>query len=141
LLYAIAVASLFEIVPVHLLLHRWSPLAAWVATSLSLYAMIWLIGLARSITLQPVVVGPDSVDIRFGLLFRLRIPRDEIASIRGAEPGDTVVPRRSEPNVCLQLRRRMKAEGALGMTRQVDRIALAADEPAEFQRALASMLA
>jgi hypothetical protein len=49
--------SVLEIVPIHLLLNRWSPLAAWIATGLSIYGMIWLTGLARSFALRPSLFG------------------------------------------------------------------------------------
>jgi hypothetical protein len=45
---AMAFLSLLEIVPVHLLVNHWSPLAAWIATLISLYGAIWMVALGRA---------------------------------------------------------------------------------------------
>jgi hypothetical protein len=145
LLYIVACAGTMEIAPVHLLLRHWSHPAAWIATSLSVYGMIWLVGLARSIALRPVLVAPDHLDVRFGLLFRARVPRNLVAAVRPAERGDrasaALVPRRSEPNFCIELARPIDVEGPLGRRRTVTRIALAVDEGAEFANALQRFMA
>lgn len=141
LLYILAFASTMEIVPLHLLLHHWSPLAAWIVTSLSLYGMIWLIGLARSIALRPVLVGPDYLDVKFGLLFRLRVPRESIAAVhRAGTACETVVPRRSDPNVCIEFVHVLEAEGPFGLRRPVRRLALSADEEVDFSKALHALI-
>ena len=141
LFYVIALVSLMETVPVHLLLGHWSRLWAWIATSVSLYGMVWMIGMARSISLRPVLVGPDYLDVKFGLLFRLRVPRELIvkpASNAVSAEETAVVPRRSEPNVRIELLRPLDAEGPLGIRKRVARIALAVDDDAEFRRALST---
>ena len=144
LLYGMALVSVIEMAPAHLLLHQWRPLWAWIATGASLYAAVWLIGLARSIELSPVLVGPDYVDIRYGLLFRLRIPREMIARVRRAKPEDAtsaaVLPRRSEPNLSIELTAPMEAEKLFGAHKRVKRIAVAADEEGAFAEALADLL-
>jgi len=144
LLYVLALASVFEIVPIHLLLHHWRPVWAWVATGVSFYGLVWLIGLARSLTLRPVLIGADFLDVRYGLLFRLRVPRASIASVRRAEPADaaaaTRVPRRTEPTLCIELAQTLEAEGLLGIRQPVRRLALAPDDLPEFERALHALL-
>ena len=144
LLYVIALASLMEVLPVHLLIGHWSRLGAWVATGMSLYGMVWLIGLAQSIGLRPVLIGPDGLDVRYGLLFRARVARDTIEGARTAQASDAesaaVAPRRSEPNVLIELRRAVDAEGLFGIRKPVRRIALAVDEEAEFRSALQELL-
>jgi hypothetical protein len=144
LLYGMALVSVIEMAPAHLLLHQWRPLWAWIATGTSLYAAVWLIGLARSIELSPVLVGPDYVDVRYGLLFRLRIPREMIARVRRAQPEDAtsaaVLPRRSEPNLSIELTAPMEAEKLFGAHKRVKCIAVAADEEGAFAEALADLL-
>ena len=140
LFYVVALASVMEIVPMHLLIRHWSEAAAWIATGVSLYGMVWLIGLARSIVLRPMLVTADCVDVRFGLIFRARVPREHIASVRIIQPGEagqtTRVPRRSEPNVCIELTNPIEAEGPFGIRRLVTGLALAADDETGFRRAL-----
>ena len=140
LFYVIALVSLMETVPVHLLLGHWSRLWAWTATSVSLYGMVWVIGIARSISLRPALVGPDYLDVKFGLLFRLRVQREDIVGVRPFDMSDAttapIVPRRSEPNVYVELVRSFDAEGPLGIRKRVTRIGLAVDREIEFRRAL-----
>jgi hypothetical protein len=43
LLFALAIVTAAEVTPVHLLLARWSGVAAWTVTALSLYGMLWFV--------------------------------------------------------------------------------------------------
>jgi hypothetical protein len=137
LLYAAALISVIEIIPAHILLHLWSQAWAWAATALSLYAGVWLIGLARSIDLRPSLAGPDFLEIRYGLLFRLHVPRERIAQVRRAGMDDkcAAVPRRSEPELCIELTGMLEAERLFGTRRMVTAVAVALDDgysPAEI---------
>lgn len=139
LFYVIALAGLMETVPVHLLLGHWSRVWAWIATGASLYGMVWMIGMARSISLRPSLAGPGYLDLKFGMLFRLRVRPEDVAVVRFAKAEDAaavVVPRRSEPNVYIELARSADAEGALGLRRRVNQVGLALDDCQEFLRAL-----
>jgi hypothetical protein len=144
LFYALAAGSFLEMLPVHLVIRHWNPTWAWGATGISLYGMIWLIGLGRSLELRPVLIGPECLDLRYGLLFALRVPREMIASFRPADSTDPlhafVLPRRSCSDFCIDLARPLDAEGLFGVRRRVSRIALAADDPAGFERAVQELL-
>jgi hypothetical protein len=131
LLFVFALISVMEAVPVHFLINRWSPPWAWAATGLSLYGAVWLIGLARSIELRPVLVGPDYLDVRYGLLFTLRIPRESIVVARPVEVGEApaiTVPLRGDPALRIQLSRPLAAATLFGR-RRTDHLGLAADDP------------
>jgi hypothetical protein len=144
LLFALAFACLVEAPPMHLIIHHWSPLCAWIETGLSIYAAIWLVGLARSIELRPVLVGPDYLEIRNGLLFQLHVPRDMISRIRPFVSGEAssgiAVPPRSQPNVCIELVRLMDAEGPFGARKHVHRVAIAMDEPLAFEQEIKGLI-
>jgi len=131
-----------EIVPVHLVVNRWNPLAAWIVTAISIYGAIWLIGIARAFRLRPVLVGGDYLDLRYGLLFRLRVDRETIAAVRRAQPGDRnfAVPRKSEPTICIELARPMAAERLFGLSRAVIKVAVTPDDEPEFVRELTRLL-
>lgn len=135
ILFAAAIGALFEIIPVHLLIHRWSAVAAWVATAVSLYGAVWLVGVARSLELRPVLVGPDCLDLRYGLLFRIRVSRGMIANVSRAVPEHAqglVVPRRAEPNVRVEFVAPVAAERLFGRRKMVTSVAVAADEVEDF---------
>jgi hypothetical protein len=137
LLFALALGGLLEILPVHLLIGHWSPLWAWIATGVSLYGSIWLAGLARSIQLRPTLVYADTLDLRYGLLFRARIPRDMILQVT-VDPltAAVVVPRKGEPNLFIELAAPVKPQRLLARSQPLTRIAIAADDPAALLRVL-----
>jgi len=140
LLSGLALAGILEIVPVHLVLHRWTAAGAWIATASSIYAVIWLFGLSRSIQLRPVLVGPDYLDLRYGVLFRLIVEPHHIARVSRFDPADApgaaILPKGSQPNLCIELTQEQMAEGLFGIRRRVKRIALAADNPLALEQAL-----
>lgn len=136
LLAAAGMASVFEIVPVHLLAARRSVLAAWILTGVSVYGLVWLLGLSRSLALRPTVVGADLLAIRFGLLVQLTLPLDQIARVDRVSVGsDGVIalPRRMAPNVEISFAQAVELERLFG-SRSVKRVALCLENPEEFVR-------
>jgi hypothetical protein len=142
LFFGLAIASVMEALPVHLVIARWNATDAWIVTGLTLYGAIWLFGLARSFDLRPALVGPDFVELRYGLLASVRFPRKMIASVRKVAPCEAMsgfrIPGKSEPNLTIELTGSVDAEKLFGTRRPVSCVALAADDPLELERALAS---
>ncbi len=136
----IGLAAFFEILPVHLLLHRKSPIAAWVLTALSLYGVLWLIAFLRSLTLRPCLVGADEAIVRLGLFFTLRIPARAIARIVSEPtPGALVLPRGATPGLCIEFTEPLEAQLIFGLRKRVTALALAADDPETLTAALRLM--
>lgn len=137
ILLFVGLASLLEIVPVHLVAARWSHTAAWILTGLSLYGALWVVAIARSLTLRPALVTDEALTLRFGLIFNLEIPREAIQTI-STQPieGATLVPRRAEANLYLHLNRPHRAERILGLGKAVQTLGLCADEPEALLAAL-----
>jgi hypothetical protein len=144
ILFLLAVMTLVEILPLHLLLSHWSPVWAWIATGLGLYAAIWLIGLARSIELRPALIGVDYLDLRYGLLFRARIPGEVIRAVRRIDENDVpaaaVVLRRGKPNLCIEFSNPIDAEGPFGLRKRISRVAFTADDVARFEQVLNELM-
>lgn len=126
----VGLASLLEIVPVHLVLAHWSQVAAWTLTGLSLYGAVWAVAISRSLALRPAFVTAETLTLRFGLLFNLEIPRNAILSV-STEPFEraTLIPRRAEANLYLQLTHSLRAERILGLGKMVKSLGICADEP------------
>ncbi len=143
LLGVLPLACALEVVPVHLLLKNWSSMLAWIATGLSLYSLIWVVGIARAFWLRPTLAAREYIHLRYGLFFQLRVPREMILSVRGARADDSgfAVPRRSQPSVCIEFARPMNAEGLFGIRRPVSRAALTPDDQQGFENALAQFIA
>ncbi len=142
LLGALPIVCLVELVPMHLLLNHWSSTMAWIGTGVSVYGMIWLIGLARAFRLRPVLVGDDYLYLRYGLLFQLQIRKEMIAEVRRAEARDRgwAVPRTSTPRVCIELKQSVDATGLFGIRRRVNRIAVNPDDEAGFESAIQKLV-
>jgi hypothetical protein len=139
LFVCLALLSLIEIVPVHLMLNTWSPTAAWIATGLSVWGAVWMMAMSRAFALRPMLVGPDGIVVRYGLLFRLRIPAGCIQSMEtGAElpAGIRIVPKGTPPSVFISFTEPLQAELLLGFTRKIGAIGLSADDAAGFTDAL-----
>jgi hypothetical protein len=122
---------------VHLVVMRWSLLAAWILSALSTYGTVWLVAAARAFVLRPVLVEADELIARSGILWTVRIP---LAAIAAVEPGGTdhamKLPPASQPNVILRLSRPVIAHGMYGLTRRISSLALAIDDRNGFERAI-----
>jgi len=137
LFFCVAVLSLIEILPVHLLVSHWSATAAWILTALSIYGAIWLMAMARAFTLRPMLVSTDGIVVRYGLLFNLRIPAGKIRAVRTQAPTNAIiVPRNTTPSVYLEFTEPLEAEIVLGVRKRVTSIGLSPDDAAAFEAAL-----
>lgn len=67
---------------------EWNATVAIVATLLSLYAVVWLVGDARARVLRPVVLGKDELRIACGIQMMGMISLSSIASVSCHEPAD-----------------------------------------------------
>jgi hypothetical protein len=137
----VGLASLLEVLPVHLIVSRFSLTAAWILTALSLYGALWAIALGRSFRLRPTLVGPEEIVVRFGLLFSLRIPLSAIRSITRSPIANAMpVPRRTPPTLFLEFARPLEVRKMFGFTRQITAIGISADDDHALERAIRERL-
>ena len=135
----LAIALVFEGVPMHLLLHRWSAATAWIATGLDVYALLWIVALVRSLQLRPILVGADSIVCQAGLAWHVEIARDNIKAIHRVtgdgpprkEPGYLRLVVINPPQWLIELHNPVTAQGMYGRRRTVSLIGLAVDDGAE----------
>lgn len=144
LLWGISIAVAVETGVLHLVLHRSHPALAWIATALSAYSVLWLVGHHRAGSRRRSVLEPEALVLRVGLRLSARVPLDRIAGVERAtwrtRPGRSrtwLDAARPQPaNVLVRLRAPTAVSAALGMRRTVTGIALRVDEPERFMRAL-----
>lgn len=139
---ALLLVAVVEVVAVHALVHRWSPLAAWILTTLGLYGMAWLVGDYRAARLRPVLIGPERVSLRLGLRWTLDVPRAAIARVATDEAAsrpsvDLLLALPGARALVIELTGPHTACGPYGIRRSVTRIGLGVDDPAAFSRGLA----
>lgn len=145
---ALALACAGEAAGVHLLVEQWSPAAAWALTALSVYGILWLVGLGRSVALRPTVLSADGLRVRVGLLWEMAIPFGCIAAVTAGASG---TPRRAPghlhaalfatPRLVIELAEPMEAVGLYGQRRRgIERIALYVDQPNELAAELGARM-
>lgn len=139
MMMGLALAFPVEIVGVHLLLSQWSAAAAWVATLLSVYAGVWLVGDARARIMRPVTVGSEGLRLECGIQMQARIPFDTVARVAAAEPAADAIGKAErlnygtfyQANVWVVAERPVEVRTLLG-TKRVRAIGLSLDDPQAF---------
>lgn len=138
--------SLIEIPLVHLVVHQFNPIAAWILTILSLYTVGWLIGDYQAIRLHPIVVTHDTLHLRTGMRWRVHIPFRHIAAIRPLHHSERQnkafldLSVAKNPRLLLELNEPVPVRGLFGIKRTTDKIAFAVDEEKAFLTELQSLL-
>lgn len=77
-----------EMITVHFLTAKWSPLLAWILTGLTVYSALQLIGIIRSIPKRPITLHPNKLVLRFGILSETTIAYHSIKSIELANASN-----------------------------------------------------
>ena len=70
-----------ETLVVHLLLARWSSVAAWIFSGISGYTAMQIFGVMRSLSQRPIALESDTLIVRYGFLSEAAIPLDNIATV------------------------------------------------------------
>ncbi len=73
---------LIETFAVHLLLQRWSDLAAWILSGISIYTCFQVLGILKSISKRPISVKSDSLDLKWGIMNETKIDLSNIKEIQ-----------------------------------------------------------
>jgi hypothetical protein len=142
ILGAILMAVVVELVAFHVLLHLWSPVAAWIHTALVVYGTLFLIGDYRAMRFRPIVVTGEAVHVRCGLRWSVAIPRKEIAGVepmrRAVEEHDGYFSAAAapKPDFVLKLRAPVVIDGPYGLTRTAQLIGVSADDKPGLAEAL-----
>lgn len=120
----------------HLLLHLWSPAAAWLATFMTLYLIVYLIADYRASHRRPISTDARMLYLRHGIAADLTLPIEWIASV---ESYRGVVGRRPRgalrfgadphPNLKLVLREARELTGSLGTTITASVVFFSVDQP------------
>jgi hypothetical protein len=139
-LVAVALAGVAETLAAHVLLAHWSAKAAWVATALSIYSVVWLAGDFRGLARKPTLLFADRLVVRVGVRWRAEVPLGAIRAVcPGPEPRGhpraAVASPLGGPNLYLHLDAPVELEGLFGLRRRGDVVGLRVDEP-ERLRAL-----
>ncbi|TXG37356.1 hypothetical protein [Seonamhaeicola maritimus] len=81
LLIAIIFIVGIETVTVHVLLSKWSHIAAWIFTFLSIYSGIQILGFLKSMLKRPISIECNKVYLRYGIMSETTINIEDIDAI------------------------------------------------------------
>ncbi|MGB0176144.1 MAG: hypothetical protein ACPF9D_03195 [Owenweeksia sp.] len=134
-----------ETVTLHSLLTKWSVIAAWILTGLSIYTALQVLGFARSLSQRPVAINKGHLILRFGILNEAEVPLKEIESVELSTkelPKDKLNSSLSPlatmegHNVVLRFQNPQTLSGLYGLQKKVRTLTLHLDEPVDFKEAL-----
>jgi hypothetical protein len=139
LVFALLIVTLGEAIPVHILVLRWSPQAAWLLTALTLYSMLWFLADYRAMRLRPILLDEETLCLRTGLRWTVRIPRAHIAAIHSKPPKSEPTLRTALPMtkpLWIELTEPVTAQGPYGIEKRGRWISVTVDEVADFRAAI-----
>ena len=129
---------LVETAPVHIALASLvSVTAAWIATALSIYSALWVIGDALALRHGGLVIRGDELAITIGTRWRTVVPVADVVALEPAGPSDLDLSILGANSV-LRLRRPARVEGLFGRVRHASTIALSVDDLPGLTAAIAS---
>jgi len=123
-----------ETLGLHFVLLRWSHVAAWLATLLSAWGALWIVGDMHAVRLRPLRLADDALVVELGIRWRAVVPYDAIRSVTVAAsprrgPRTLVATVVGAADVPVTLSRPLEARGLLGRSKRFDELLLSADRP------------
>lgn len=149
LFYAFILIIAVETIAIHFLLTRWSFIAAWILTALSIYTAIQVFGFAKSLTQRPISINQDSLTLKYGILNEVEIPFSDIDNVELSrklleknELTKTLSPlgELESHNVIIYLKKENKLVGLYGIKKRFNLLGLHIDEPKEFNERMENAL-
>jgi len=146
LLAAFAGLSVVEMAATHLVAGQWWPRGAWVLTGLSAYGLLWLLAHGQAVRCRPLLLTATTLTVRVGLVWRVAIPREQLASLEKIMDAPAPAPDLlnaarlllTPPNLLLTLAQPQRVRGLYGLSRTVRRLAIYVDDPAGLAQQLRS---
>jgi hypothetical protein len=130
-----------ETAGLHFLLLKWSPVAAYVSTGLSIYSVVFFVADLVSMVKRPIVFHHDQLLFRIGIRWNATVARQNIKRLtpirdfdKAKEKDTLLCAPANVPNLLLELHEAVTVTGFFGIRRQAHRIAFHADDPAGLIR-------
>lgn len=128
---------------VHLLVSRWNNVVAWIVTGLSLYSVVMLFGILKSIPRRLTTIEKENLVLRYGILSDANIRIDDIESIilsqKDLDLNDKLTKTLSPfsflegYNTIIKLKTEKQITGIYGFTKKVKKIGLNIDDKEKFK--------
>ncbi len=151
IIYVMMLLALAELSVVHLLLERYNTTLAWVASGLTLYSLLQIIALVRSLPHRNhfLDVGKKSLSLKYGFFSHGTLPTDNIKKViitRKQLPEDKLNKTFSplaildSHNVVLELKEPWTFIGFYGKKITCQKLALYIDEKEEFNNKVTALI-
>lgn len=131
-----------EAVPVHLLLHHFSQVAAWIMTALHVYSALWVLGMLAAVRQRPVTLSGRRLRLAWGLFSEAVVDLGNLKDVRDVrdapEPPAVDASFGSRLDVVLELEEPVTVYGLFGDAEEARTLSLALDEPTEFLEAVSA---
>lgn len=142
LLIAIILIVTIETVALHSLLTKWSSIAAWILTFLSIYSGIQIFGFLKSMLKRPISIEDDKLFLRYGIMNETTIDLKNIDSIE-LSSKDIELTKETRKlsflgeleshNLVIHLKEENALIGLYGIIRKYKTLAFHVDDKFEFQ--------
>ena len=149
LLIAIIFIVAIETFVFHILLAKWSDLAAWILTFLSIYSAIQIFGILKSMFKRPISIENDKLYLRYGIMNESTIDLREIDSIE-VSSKDIKLNKKTRKlsflgeleshNVIIRLKTEHTLIGLYGIKKKYEVLALHVDDKIEFRNRINNAL-
>ena len=141
IMYAFVFLIGIETFAFHMLLSRWNIVIAWIFTGLSLYTAVQVYGFAKSLSKRPILINPDSLTLRYGILNEVEIQFSDIEKIELSKEKikQDNIKRKLSPlgdienhNVIIHLKRENTLIGIYGLQKRFRVLGLHVDRATDF---------
>lgn len=130
---------LIETFALHLLLLRWHPIPAWIASLSSIYLILFLIADVRAVVHRPIYLDDQYLYIRMGLRWYFRAP---LVDIHLVKPSKKTTDYKNcqkmvlfgDPNLLIRFNREQEAIGIYGMKKKFQELGIQIDQPEQFAK-------
>jgi len=148
MMIGVTLMIVIEAIPIHVVVHHYSPLAAWILTGLHVYSLLWTIGFLVSVRQRPHELSATRLRLSTGLWSEAVVELanvKEVIDARGsegapdegsAEESGPVGKFGSRHDVTLELHEPVKVYELFGAGEEVKSIRIGLDGPEEFLEAL-----
>lgn len=142
--FGLTLMIVIEAVPIHVVVHHYSTVAAWILTGLHAYSLLWTLGLLVSVRQRPHVLRGTRLRLSTGLFSEAVVELSnvrEVIDARGEEAEPTEEDEQvgkfgSRHDVTLELHEPVRVHELFGGGEEVSIIHIGLDAPDEFLEAL-----
>lgn len=149
LLIAIIFIVAIETVVLHILLSKWSNIAAWILTFLSVYSGIQIFGFLKSMFKRPISIENGQLYLRYGIMTETNINLEDIDSVE-ISSKDIELSNETKKlsflgeleshNIIIRLKKENELIGLYGTRKKYRNLAMYVDEKTKFTNQIENAL-